>query len=88
MFVVHLSELAQKFLDKLDLQTKERIENRLKNLRNNPVPSDSKFISRDKEDNKIFRYRIGDLRALYKVNYENNIVLIARIDKRPRIYHR
>lgn len=35
---------------------------------------------------KIFRYRIGDFRALYKVKEAEQIVLVAKIDKRPRVY--
>ena len=54
MHFVELSVRAQDFLDKLDKDISERIEKRLKNLENNPVPSDSKFIKR--EDNEmIFR---------------------------------
>jgi len=53
-----------------------------------PVPSDSKFIMRDKSGDMIFRYRIGDYRALYKVNKNQNVVLITKIDKRPRVYDR
>ncbi len=51
------------------------------------MPSDSKFIGRENGE-KIFRYRIGDYRALYKVNENAKTALIAKIDKRPRIYHR
>jgi len=70
----------------LDKHLKERIESRLKNLANTPVPSDAKFITRDNDGDKIFRYRIGDYRALYKVKENEKIVLITKIDKRPRIY--
>jgi len=59
MIKIELSERAQKFLDKLDKYTRDRIENRLRNLKENPIPSDAKFICRDKEG-MIFRYRIGD----------------------------
>ena len=58
---------------------------RLRKLSNKQIPSDAKFISRDNDD-KVFRYRIGDYRALYKVKDKEKIVLIAKIDKRPRIY--
>lgn len=72
---------------KLDKHITERIEKRLKNLGENPVPSDAKFICREDGD-KVFRYRIGDFRALYKVKDADKIVLITKIDKRPRIYGR
>lgn len=85
MYFVELSMRAQDFLDKLDKDTKERIEKRLKNLENNPIPSDSKFIGRDCNE-MVFRYRIGKFRALYKIKEANKIVLITKIDKRDRIY--
>lgn len=86
MYEVHTSVMAQQFLNKLDKHIKDRIENRLKRLEENPIPTDSKFINRDEQGDKIFRYRIGDYRALYKVKDQEKIVLIAKIDKRPRIY--
>ena len=85
MHFVELSVRAQEFLDKLNDDIKERIEKRLKNLENNPVPSDSKFIGRDNNE-IVFRYRIGKFRALYKVKETQKIILITKIDKRDRVY--
>ncbi len=86
-YSVDLSQNAQKFLEKLDKSISMRIEQRLKRLGETPIPSDSKFICRYGND-KVFRYRIGDYRALYKVKDKEKIVLIAKIDKRPRVYER
>ncbi len=86
MYNVELSQRAQKFLEKLDKHIRERIENSLRRLKDNPIPSDAKFVGRDNNE-MIFRYRIGDYRVLYKVKEAQKIVLIARIDKRPRIYN-
>jgi len=55
----------------------------LKRLADNPIPSDAKFLGRHKGE-KVFRYRIGDYRALYKV--KEKVVLIVKIDKRSRVY--
>ncbi|MFA5855865.1 MAG: type II toxin-antitoxin system RelE/ParE family toxin [Candidatus Pacearchaeota archaeon] len=85
MYNVGLSIRAQDFLNKLDEDTKKRVEKRLKNLEHNPVPSDSKFIGRDNNE-IIFRYRIGKFRVLYKLKEELKIVLISKIDKRERVY--
>ncbi len=85
MYYVELSQKAQIFLNKLDKSSGERIIERLKRLNENPIPSDSKFIGRDNND-KVFRLRIGDYRALYKLKDEQKIVLITKIDKRSRIY--
>ena len=85
MYFLELSVRAQDFLEKLDRDIKERIEKRLKNLENNPIPSDSKFIGRENNE-MIFRYRIGKFRVLYKVKEIQKIVLIIKIDKRERLY--
>lgn len=86
MYAVELSQRAIKFLEKLDNHLKERIEERLCRLKENAFPTDAKFIRRDNTGEKIFRYRIGDYRALYLVNENERYILIAKIDKRPRIY--
>lgn len=85
MYDIELSQNAQKFLDKLDKNTKERLEDSLRRLKDNPIPSDTKFIGRDNNE-MIFRYRIGKFRALYKVKEAQKIILIAKIDKRDKVY--
>ncbi|OGJ12589.1 hypothetical protein A3K82_00260 [Candidatus Pacearchaeota archaeon RBG_19FT_COMBO_34_9] len=85
MYFVELSVRAQEFLFKLDKDIRNRIEKRLKNLEDNSVPSDSKFIGKDNKE-MIFRYRIGKFRVLYKVKEEQKIILITKIDKREKIY--
>lgn len=85
MFSVDFSDKAKRFLKKLDKHLASRIVDRLENLKENPVPSDAVFIGREGGD-KVFRYRIGDYRALYKLKDAEKIVLITKIDKRPRVY--
>ena len=86
MYFVELSLHAQKFLDSLDNHIKERIEKTLKRLELNSVPSDAKFIGRE-EGEKVFRYRIGDYRALYIIDESKKIILVTKINKRPRVYN-
>ena len=85
MYSLDFSTRAKKFLKKLDKHLATRIIDRLENLKENPVPSDAVFIGREGGD-KIFRYRIGDYRALYKLKDSEKIVLVTKIDKRPRVY--
>jgi len=85
MYSLDFSNQAKNFLKKLDKQDLVSVINRLENLEKNPVPSDSKFIGRDNGE-KIFRYRIGKLRALYKIKEVQKIVLITKIDKRDKVY--
>jgi mRNA-degrading endonuclease RelE of RelBE toxin-antitoxin system len=60
---VHLSQRCSKYLSKLERSDKDRLLDKLRTLKENPYPSDSKFITQDEGD-KVFRIRIGDLRAL------------------------
>jgi len=87
VFFVELSEKADKFLNKLDSNIKNQLLKGLKKLGKNPHPKDAKFICRHQGD-RVFRHRIGEYRALYKVKENEKVVLISKIDKRPRVYHR
>lgn len=51
-----------------------------------PIPKDSKFIERDSKGEKVFRYRIGEYRTLYKVKDADQAILIVKIDKRTKVY--
>jgi len=86
MFQVELGPHAAKFLSKLRPQPRARIEARLKRLRTEPVPSDAKFLGRDERNNRVFRYRIGDYRALYNIREEAGTIIVIIIDKRDHIY--
>lgn len=86
MYKIDLSKRVEKFLNKLDSNLRIQIEERIKTLKDNPIPKDTKFIGRDESGEKIFRYRIGDYRALYKVKEKEQVILVAKIDKRSRVY--
>lgn len=87
MHSIELSQKSSKFLDKLDKNLSERVKEKLRSLSGNPVPSDAKFITRENND-KVFRIRIGNYRALYKLKGKEKVILVAKIDKRPRVYGR
>jgi len=83
---VTLSVRARKFLEKLTADARHRVEARLKRLAQNPVPQDAKFLGRDDLGERVFRYRVGEYCALYTL--KDGQVLVAKIDKRPRVYRR
>ncbi len=85
MYVLEFSTKAEKFLKKSDKHIALRILERLENLKENSVPSDAVFIGRESGD-KVFRYRIGDYRALYKLKDSEKVILVTKIDKRPKVY--
>ena len=87
MFSIEFANQPNKFLKKLDRCILERFILRLERLKNDAVPSDAKFIGRENSE-KVFRYRIGDYRVLYKLKEKDNVILITKIDKRERVFDR
>ncbi len=76
---------ALKFLSKLDRDGKERVFKRIKELGNDPFPSDVKKIKGERD---VYRIRIGAFRVLYKIISKNDTILVFRVDKRSRGYRR
>ncbi|MFA4975855.1 MAG: type II toxin-antitoxin system RelE/ParE family toxin [Candidatus Paceibacterota bacterium] len=85
MFELEYSKSSKKFLKSSEKELLSRIFSKLEMLKNNPVPSDAKFIGREDND-KIFRIRIGKYRILYRIKETEKIILVSKIDKRERVY--
>ncbi len=85
MFKIEFSNQASRFLRKCEDNLVLRILDKLEFLKNNPIPSDAKFIGRDNNE-KILRIRIGKFRVLYKLKNSEKVILITRIDKRNKVY--
>ena len=84
-FSVKLGPQATKFIKKLDAKTKERIKNKLLKLKEDPFPPEVERVEGYKGE-KVFRVRVGDYRILYLVRYEKELLFIAKVDKRGRVY--
>mgnify|MGYP001577647671 CR=1 FL=1 len=84
-FSILLGPQPDKFIEKLDNQTKERIKGKLLKLQEDPFPSEVERIEGHKGE-KIFQVRVGDYRILYFVRYEGNQIFVAKVDKRSRVY--
>ena len=76
---------ALKFLSKLEKVSKERVFKRIKELYEDPFPSDVKKLKGEKD---VYRIRVGDFRVLYRIIPEDEVILIFRVDKRSRVYGR
>ena len=84
IFSIGYDKQPKKFLLKLEKHISHRLYDKIEStLSVNQVPSDAKTIV---GEHGVFRIRIGDYRVLYRLNYQDNIVIIVKIDKRPRIY--
>lgn len=84
MFTIEFSSQAKHFLKKCDEELTLRIIERIEKLAQDPFPSDTKRVVNRKE--KVFRVRVGDYRIQYSVIYEESLLFISEVDKRPRAY--
>lgn len=84
MFEIKFDKQADKFLSKCEKILFERIVRKIEELTTNPVPHDSKRLQGYNEP--TFRIRIGDYRALYRINYQANRIVVVKINKRDNIY--
>lgn len=75
---------VQKFIEKLDEQTKLRIKESIEKLAFDHVPHKAVRVEGQKE--KVFRIRVGDFRVLYVVHQEDKEITIFKVDKRSRVY--
>ena len=84
MLKLEFSNKTRKFLQKTDSKTWNRVIKKIKKLREEPFPNDSKRVTGRKE--KTFRVRVGSYRILYVVFFDKNLIFISKIDKRPKVY--
>jgi len=86
MFRVILHRNAKKFLDKLDKNLKGNITSKLRELENFPDSLKILDIKKVKGYENTFRLRIGKYRALFRVYQEDQLIVVAKIDVRGKIY--
>ena len=73
-----------KVLKKQDKHIAQRIIDKIEELlSNNPVPHNAVAIV---SKHGVFRIRIGDYRAVYRINYDEKKIIVFVLDKRGRIY--
>jgi mRNA-degrading endonuclease RelE of RelBE toxin-antitoxin system len=84
MFEVLLDIPAQTFMKLADGITYSRVKETLNELALDPVPQRAKRIIESKE--KLFRLRSRHLRLLYRINYENQTVVVITIEFLNRMY--
>lgn len=85
MFRTELSNQASKFLRKCEEDLRVRIVKKLRLLKENPFPSDAKFLGRENNE-KVFRIRVGNFRIIYKIKKSKYKILVSKIGKRGRVY--
>ena len=84
-YKIIFSKTAEKFLDKLDLKTKQHILLKIKELKTNNQNLDIKKL---KSRNILYRLRIGSFKIIYTLRHEVIIIYIVVIGYRKDIYQK
>jgi len=84
MLEIKLDKQPEKFLRLCDKSLFDKITEKLRELKENPVPHNAKRVIG--YEGLTFRLRFGKYRILYRVNYNDKVVIIVKIDHRERVY--
>ncbi|MEK6948403.1 MAG: type II toxin-antitoxin system RelE/ParE family toxin [Nanoarchaeota archaeon] len=83
-FLIEYDKQPVSFLKKSDKNIAKRIFEKIEELlTKDPVPHTAVAIV---GEHGVYRIRIGDFRAVYRINYENKKIIIISIDKRSKVY--
>ncbi|MCJ7698686.1 type II toxin-antitoxin system RelE/ParE family toxin [Candidatus Bathyarchaeota archaeon] len=86
MFAVNIKRKALRNLEKLDKKQKQRIAAIIGILKKDPIPFRRADVCKLRGYESTYRIRIGDLRLVYQVSWNERIVLIHYIGPRERAY--
>ena len=83
-FSIEYDKQPQDFFKKSDKHIVKRIMDKIDELLiNDPVPHKAKSVV---GEHGVFRIRIGNYRALYRINYKEAKIIIYKVDKRPKVF--
>jgi len=86
MFKVEAKKRTLKILKRLDEEKKNKIKEVIVTLKNDPVPFRKFDIAKLRGYENTYRIRIGDLRVIYEVNWDEKRILIHFIGPREKAY--
>lgn len=85
MYKVSLHKRSIKYYESLDEKTAKRINKAIEEISNNPLEGFHIKRLRGRHEGK-YRYAVGDLRIVYRVNNEDRIILVEAIGPRGDVY--
>lgn len=83
-FQVELASQPRKFIKKLPSSELSRVIKKLDELSTDPIPKGARIVEGRPE--KTYRLRVGNIRILYTVFWDEELVLISAIDRRSKVY--
>jgi mRNA interferase RelE/StbE len=86
MFTINIKRKALRKLAKLDQKQKHRIQTTILILKNDPIPFKKTDICKLRGYENIYRIRVGNLRIVYEILWNQKTILIHYIGPREKAY--
>jgi mRNA interferase RelE/StbE len=86
MFEIKIKRKALKALAKIDRKQKQKIKSVILILKNDPIPFKKVDICKLKGYNNTYRIRIGNIRIVYEVLWNEKTILIHCAGQREKAY--
>ena len=80
---VELSKNARKELLSIPRNIARKIIDELKKLQDIPIP---RYAVKIRSEKDVYRIRIGEYRILYKILWDDKVIIVFRISHRKRAY--
>ena len=86
MFIIKAKKSVEKFFRELPDKDKKRVERALMILKENPLAYKRLDIAKVEGYKNIYRLRVGKIRIIYEVFWNERIILLHRAHFRGKIY--
>ncbi len=86
MFAIKIKRKALRKLEKLNQKQKRNIETIILILKNDPIPFKKVDVCKLQGYESTYRIRIGNLRIVYQVFWNEKTILIHYIGTREKVY--
>ena len=83
IYQIVISPIAKRALKKLSLNIRQRLDNAILTLSQNPRPPGVKALQGSKG---LLRLRVGKYRIIYKVEDERLMVIVIQVGHRREVY--
>ena len=87
-FEIRIKKKALKFISSLKKDEKNKIGKIFLALKSEPVPVKKVDVAKIKGMDNVYRIRVGKIRIVYEVLWNEKVIIVHRVDFRKRVYKR
>jgi mRNA interferase RelE/StbE len=86
VFVVEIKKRALKSIELLDIKRKQSLRETIDVLKDDPVPFRRMDVIKLRGHDNVYRVRMGELRLVYGVQWDERKILIHYVEHRGNVY--